>query len=277
MEVIATSENQADSQSLSSLAFEANKYHELANNESMLARSHVSSALHAAIQCGKHLSRAKDLLDHGEFMLWVQKNCPRIAHRTASRYMKLANDPNWTHVANISDGTASSLGLRQAYLLADIIQEPKKSWLNVPDPEAQNAGVKQSEHEPEINKLDPMDGKTSDEFPYELLDCAIDGATTVEFLDGDKRQVYSMAAQGLKVVLKWILKGDANTVLSRTLACAWVLGLSDEERFESFPSQHDMAISYGLHPTGVSRNAAEFSRSYDVFNRAQAHGDGVRK
>lgn len=272
-EVIATSEN-VDVASLGLLAVEANRYYEIAHNESLLARSHVSSALIAAIKCGQVLNKAKDLTEHGMFMHWVKTNCPRIAHQTANRYMKLAGNPNYSHVSNSGDTPQPALGLRQAYLLADMIQEPKKSWLAVPDAEAVNSGQASDDSGHELKTvLDPMDGKTSEDFPYD----SIDGGTTVEFLDGDRREVYSVAAQGMKSLLKWILKGDGNSVLSRALACSWVLGVTDDERFESFPSQHNLAISYSLHPTSVSRNAAEFTRTYGIQNRAQAHGDGVRK
>ncbi len=46
-------------------------------------------ALDHALAAGASLQEAKDGLPHGEWLLWLQSNCPGISERSAQRYMRL--------------------------------------------------------------------------------------------------------------------------------------------------------------------------------------------
>lgn len=247
----------ASGHSLAQLAGLINQTHEQSHGAALLAKSNVESSLDRAIKCGEYLAEAKDLCQHGEWLKWLSDNCPKITERTAQNYMRL----NTKYVSLLGQAK----GLRQAYLLADIIQEPKRSW-KIQDCQEEVAAA----HEPEQSPVDPMDGRASEQFPYEQIDIG----TRVTLEDEGETHVL---ADGLKELWRWVVKGDGPTVLGRSLAVGWVLGVIDEDRFKSFPSAHDLAVSYGIHPSGFSRHTSDLTRSFGVQNRAQAHGDGVRK
>lgn len=71
--------------------------------------------LTAAIEIGKSLSKAKEVIPHGKFRSWCSQTVKGVEHRTLTRYMRLAEKE--THV---SDCTS----LRQAYLKCTV---PRKS------------------------------------------------------------------------------------------------------------------------------------------------------
>lgn len=45
--------------------------------------------LQAAMLCGLLLSDAKEKVRRGDWLLWLESNCPRIHPRTATNYMRL--------------------------------------------------------------------------------------------------------------------------------------------------------------------------------------------
>ena len=51
-------------------------------------------ALEHALAAGASLQEAKDGLPHGEWLPWLQANCPAISDRSAQRYMRLAQNRN---------------------------------------------------------------------------------------------------------------------------------------------------------------------------------------
>jgi hypothetical protein len=55
------------------------------------------------IRIGTLLRTAKDQVKHGEFMKWVQDNCPDISERTANRCMQVAKEMNYQQI-NSLDG-----------------------------------------------------------------------------------------------------------------------------------------------------------------------------
>lgn len=73
-------------------------------------------AIAEAMQCGKALNEAKQIVGHGKWLKWLAENCKKISEDTAQRYMKLAKT---AHVRNLKDAKS----LRQAYILVGIIPE----------------------------------------------------------------------------------------------------------------------------------------------------------
>jgi len=70
---------------------------EQVNEEHRLARESAETAVQHAIRCGELLIMKKAQLRHGEFMLWISKNC-EFGQATATRYIKAARQ-NATGVA----------------------------------------------------------------------------------------------------------------------------------------------------------------------------------
>jgi hypothetical protein len=48
------------------------------------------NSLRHAVQVGRLLTQAKGLVPHGQFKRWIEENCPEIAPRTATDYMRVA-------------------------------------------------------------------------------------------------------------------------------------------------------------------------------------------
>jgi hypothetical protein len=60
-------------------------------NEHLLqAEAATRRGLEHAIAAGLLLTEAKDLVEHGEWLPWLQANCPHISPRQAQTYMRLA-------------------------------------------------------------------------------------------------------------------------------------------------------------------------------------------
>jgi hypothetical protein len=64
------------------------------------------SGLEHAIECGVMLKAAKDKVGHGDWESWLVRNCPDIAPRTASHYMRLANKGDELEQAAQQNGKA---------------------------------------------------------------------------------------------------------------------------------------------------------------------------
>jgi hypothetical protein len=71
-----------------------------------------SSALEHARQAGEHLLEAKARIDHGEWLPWLQKNCPTVALRTAQNYMLIAS--NWGRIESAKTQRVAYLPVRAA-------------------------------------------------------------------------------------------------------------------------------------------------------------------
>ena len=75
-------------------------------------------AIHVA-QVGAFLVAAKDKCEHGEWLGWLEENCPEISQRTAYRYTKVYGkfrDGNLSLMAN--------LPITQAYRELGIVKDP---------------------------------------------------------------------------------------------------------------------------------------------------------
>ncbi len=85
------------------------------------AKERSREALSEAMLCGNALLEAKKILGYGKFMRWCKENIQQVSHQTITRYIQLSQE--WSQVSNLS---ATNLGLRQAYLKLGIIDEPTK-------------------------------------------------------------------------------------------------------------------------------------------------------
>jgi hypothetical protein len=79
-----------------------------------LVRASVSDALAHAIEAGRLLIRAKEVISHGRWLPWLAANC-RFAARTAQTYMRVAEQEpvllgaNAPHVADLTVRRALAL------------------------------------------------------------------------------------------------------------------------------------------------------------------------
>lgn len=94
------------------------------------AKSLAIDAITEAQNCGRLLTKAKEIAGHGQWLTWLTANCPDIGERTAQKYMQLANT---NHGADLENATT----LRQAYIAAGILPEPesKVSEPSAPKPD----------------------------------------------------------------------------------------------------------------------------------------------
>ena len=75
-----------------------------------------SDKVRHAVECGKALTRLKELLGHGGWNEWVENKCG-VNRMTANRYIRLANRP---------DVVKPDMTIREAYIAAGVIT-PRKS------------------------------------------------------------------------------------------------------------------------------------------------------
>jgi hypothetical protein len=71
------------------------------NNHHRRALNLANSSIDYAVKCGKALVDAKAQLSHGEWMPWLQCNCPGISPRQAQKYKRLAE--NWVSIQAIRE------------------------------------------------------------------------------------------------------------------------------------------------------------------------------
>jgi hypothetical protein len=120
---------------------------------------------------------------------------------------------------------------------------------------------------------DPLDSKILD-FDYDAVDGA--GPVPIKFIQVDA------ACDGLKVIASYQLGNECNKLSTRAfeaigrrvVAMWWAV---NPAYFDGSPSLSSLAKRTGMDDTGLSRLTAELTRAFGVHNRAQAHGDGVRK
>lgn len=84
--------------------------------ERKLTLFHASKTIEMVIEQGQDLLTAKRELEHGNWLLWLEKNFPG-SHDTASRYMGLAS--NFAHMRNLDN----DISIRKAMIAAGIIPE----------------------------------------------------------------------------------------------------------------------------------------------------------
>jgi hypothetical protein len=65
-------------------------------NEHLAAAEQATKrGLEHAIAAGMLLIEAKELVAHGQWLEWLQANCPAVGHRQAQTYMRLARHRHW--------------------------------------------------------------------------------------------------------------------------------------------------------------------------------------
>jgi hypothetical protein len=92
-----------------------------ANKMAASAVGYAQMAIRIAIKAGQIMTRAKELVGHGNFYSWLEINASMITPRTAANWMRLANQKNVSdlldnpNIKNISD----------AYRATGILPEPE--------------------------------------------------------------------------------------------------------------------------------------------------------
>jgi hypothetical protein len=78
------------------------------------------SSLESKIKLGELLNLAKKAVGHGPWTAWLEKHCPKISHRSANVYMKLADPDNKRKLTEKSNSqraailTGSEMSIRTA-------------------------------------------------------------------------------------------------------------------------------------------------------------------
>jgi len=104
---------------------------ELAIDSANKANEYAEKAIDYAIECGIHLIKVKQEVNHGDFLPWIEKNMP-IDYKQCQRYLKLSNNIeliNRTRVSYLKDMSirgALELISTEEKRLKEI--ERKKKW-----------------------------------------------------------------------------------------------------------------------------------------------------
>ena len=64
---------------------------ELAIDSANKANEYAEKAIDYAIECGIHLIKVKQEVNHGDFLPWIEKNMP-CSLRTAQNYIRVSNN-----------------------------------------------------------------------------------------------------------------------------------------------------------------------------------------
>lgn len=115
---------QANRDQLAAYGVEAVEAHNKVAELDALTRQHGKQTIEMAAKCGAALARAKSLLKHGQWLPWLEKNCPHITDQTARNYIKVANALN-----NNSKPLLNCGSLMEAYVVLGIVSlrpKPKK-------------------------------------------------------------------------------------------------------------------------------------------------------
>lgn len=92
------------------------------------AQAYASKAVERALEAGDLLLLAKSQVAHGQWLPWLQKNCPAISERTAQNYMRVAKE------LPIEKRNAADLTMREALrLVASEPEEPESKLQPVND------------------------------------------------------------------------------------------------------------------------------------------------
>jgi hypothetical protein len=94
-----------------------NDNHKIVVEANRLSEAKAREAIKAVILAGESLNATKKILEHGEWLPWLETNCKGISEPTCQRYMRLAKA---SHVTDFMALTS----LSQAYTMAGIIKRP---------------------------------------------------------------------------------------------------------------------------------------------------------
>jgi hypothetical protein len=110
------------------------------NSAHRQAFGNAKKAMEYAAECGRLLLEAKELVEHGEWLPWLEANT-EVGERQSQRYMRLAQ--NWESIEGKNDG-ASYLDIEAALkLIAKPTAKPKTDD-DEPKPEAEDEPVEPS-------------------------------------------------------------------------------------------------------------------------------------
>lgn len=112
------------------------------------------SALLHVKRAGDLLNEVKERLAHGDWLLWLETNCPEISKRTAQGYMRIARE--WSRLVELagSETRVSLLPIRDA--LALLVDE----WTD-----ANELGIGGNGDGPDDGPDDDDDGLDPDRYP----------------------------------------------------------------------------------------------------------------
>jgi hypothetical protein len=108
-------EEKRKAEELSQLATKARRAHGIVANSTKVVLQH-------AITAGNALNEAKSKVGHGNWLTWLEENCPDISNRTAERYMKLAGGKEklWKKLEDTDKfDMMSNLSINEALRLID--------------------------------------------------------------------------------------------------------------------------------------------------------------
>lgn len=105
----------------SNIAEEINGLHAQASAEADHSRAHADTAIESAWKCGVKLNEQKEALDHGDWLTWMQANCPNIHIRTAQRYMGLAD--KYDTLSHLKEAQR----VKALLIAAGVMDEPEQS------------------------------------------------------------------------------------------------------------------------------------------------------
>lgn len=97
-------------------------------------RGALRKGLDHAIDCGNYLHAAKKRVGHGNWLKWLEENCPNISERLAQRYMQVAH--NMPQIDTSNPTRVSDLSLRG---VLDLISFSTKTMAKLGIDDAENA------------------------------------------------------------------------------------------------------------------------------------------
>lgn len=108
-----------DDHLLTRLALEINQAHADCEEAESTALNASRSAIQSALIAGEKLALAKEQVPHGEWLPWLEENCPKLSERNAQRYMRIWRKRDELPKSDTRDG----FSLRQAL---EVLATPKE-------------------------------------------------------------------------------------------------------------------------------------------------------
>lgn len=93
------------------------------NAEHTAAAAAFVTGIDRARACGELLLHAKRLCAHGQWLPWLERNCPGVGNRQAQKYMRLARNWEKLKLANANSGAHLPINAALAELAAPAITD----------------------------------------------------------------------------------------------------------------------------------------------------------
>lgn len=81
----------------------------------------AGQACRCVIECGLLLMKAKKQCKHGDWLVWLESNCPRISERTAQNYMRVGSK----YAKALADGSLDFQTVKELFIASGIMPEPE--------------------------------------------------------------------------------------------------------------------------------------------------------